>query len=182
MCITVFVLWHETGKKLNYRKLFSETENTHGRMLILWSSTQGENNEENDTEVLTSLYQIVNRVTVAVLHFSNFVENNKVYPEKPMTCAKYMSDGMSSAPIFKCVQQLFKTKYEDMGIMVQSFNLGRKTEAVRRLWVQGQHAPDTDFQDSQDCVEKSCLWMANSYLKNWILLKVKCRKYRLLHT
>lgn len=42
----------------------------------------GENNEENDTEVVTSLYQIVNRVTVAMLHFGNFVENNKVYPEK----------------------------------------------------------------------------------------------------
>lgn len=42
----------------------------------------GENNEENDTEVVISLYQIVNRVTVPMLHFSNFVENNKVYPEK----------------------------------------------------------------------------------------------------
>lgn len=50
-----------------------------------------------------------------------------------MTCAKYMSDGMSSGPIFIFVQQLFKTKYAEVGIMVQSFNLGRKTEAVRFL-------------------------------------------------
>lgn len=36
----------------------------------------------NLTDVVTSLYRIVKRVTVAVLHFSNSVENNKACPEK----------------------------------------------------------------------------------------------------